>query len=466
MVYTIAIVGSPNVGKSTLFNRLVRRKIAIVGNRPGITRDRLYGKAIINGVCFNIVDTGGIENGNKSSIVKQVNDQTELAIREADIILFLVDSKEGITPYDNLIAKFLHKKNIPIIVVSNKMETRVAQSNFYDVFSLGFDEIVEISAEHGHGIHELCDVIIKLLEQKYPNHQLEKVDNSKNIDIISTIDSDGRNAHNLHKKPLRIAIVGRPNVGKSTLINRFIGYNRLLSGPKTGTTRDSVTVHWEWKNHPIEMIDTAGVRKRSRIIDQIEKASVKNSFKSVRICETTIVVLDATVPFEKQDLRIVDNVINTGRAAVLAFNKWDMVKNRSQILQNIRKKAISNLPQVGDIRIETISGHTGEGLDDLMTSVLEINNLWKSRISTSRLNSWLEAAQLRNPPPAISGRHHRLKYITQIKTSPPCFIIFCTYPKEMVESYKRYLINRLRIDFSLSGIPIRISFRSSKNPYI
>ncbi|KGB27476.1 GTP-binding protein EngA [Candidatus Liberibacter solanacearum] len=471
MTCTIAIVGSPNVGKSTLFNRLVKRKMAIVGDCPGMTRDRLYGKAIINGFEFNVIDTAGIENENSHFIAKQTNDQTEIAIDEAHLALFLIDSKSGITPYDHLIAKFLRKKNIPIIIVSNKMETHIAQRNFHDIYSFGFKEIVEISAEHGIGISDLYSVIIKLFKQQYPDYQLETKENptktktsqDKNILIEGKEPTD---SSNISSKPLRIAIVGRPNVGKSTLINRLLGYNRVLTGPKAGTTHDSIPISWEWKNHPIKIFDTAGMRKPSRIIEQVEKKSVTKSMQSIRVCETTIVLLDATVPFEKQDLRIVDSVINTGRAAVLAFNKWDLVTDKSILLQNLRIKATNNLPQAGNIRIEAISGHTGEGLDNLMASVLEINKLWKTRISTSRLNSWLEQTQLKNPPPTIAGRYHRLKYITQTQSSPPSFVIFCNSPKEIPESYKRYLINRLRFDFSLSGIPIRIRFQSSKNPYI
>ncbi|AHA27433.1 ribosome biogenesis GTPase Der [Candidatus Liberibacter americanus] len=471
MVYTIAIVGAPNVGKSTLFNRLVKKRMAIVGNIKGITRDRLYGIATINGLEFNIIDTAGIEEGNKSSIVKKVKDQTELAICEAHIALFVIDFKAGITPYDSLMAKFLRKKDIPIVVVANKMDTRIANSNFYDIFSLGFEDIADISAEHGSGISELYNIIIKCIKKSYPSSNIENLGYYSNTGKID-YESDHnkivmkKKSEKISKKPIRIAVVGRPNVGKSTLINRFVGHNRLVSAAETGTTRDSIAVQWNWNNHLIEMIDTAGMRKSARIVERIEKLSVEKSLKSIRACETTIVVLDATVPLEKQDLQIVDSVLITGRAAVLAFNKWDMIKNRSELLQDLRKKTINNLPQVGNIRIATISGNTGEGLNDLMSSVLEINKLWKIRITTSRLNIWMKETQMKNMAPTVSGRYNNLKYITQIKSSPPSFAIFCSYPKDIPESYKRYLMNRLRIDFSLSGIPIRMSFRSSKNPYV
>ncbi|KAE9517826.1 GTPase Der [Candidatus Liberibacter asiaticus] len=468
MIYTIAIVGAPNVGKSTLFNRLVKKKMAVVGNHPGITRDRLYGQAIINGVIFNIVDTAGIADGKNCSIAKQMNDQTELAINEAHLILFLIDSKAGITPYDHAITSFLRKKNIPIIIVSNKMDTRIAQRNFYEIYSLDFKEIVEISAEHDLGTSELHSVIFKIFKQKYPNHPLEMIENNKRNEESpkENITSEGKSSVKNISKPLRIAVVGRPNVGKSTLINRLLGYNRLLTGSQSGITRDSVSISWNWKNHPIEIFDTAGMRKPSRITESLEQKTVKKSMQSVRTCETTIVLLDATIPFEKQDLRIVDSVFNTGHAVVLALNKWDMVSDKLNLLQDLRTKAIKNLPQIGDIYINTISGRTGEGLDDLMVSVLEINKLWKTRITTSYLNSWLQKTQLQNPPPTIFNRYNRLKYITQIQSSPPSFLIFCTFPNKIPESYKRYLINRLRINFSLSGIPIRMCFLSSKNPYI
>ncbi|MEG8098772.1 ribosome biogenesis GTPase Der [Candidatus Liberibacter brunswickensis] len=471
MIYTIAIVGSPNAGKSTLFNRIIKKKMAIVGDNPGITRDRLYGKAIINGFLFNIVDTAGIENRRNHCIAKQTNDQTEFAINEAHLVLFLIDSKTGISPYDYTIASLLRKKNIPIILVSNKMDTSISKKKFFDIYSFGFKDIVKISAEHDLGISELYSVIIKTFKTKYPNYKLEtKEDSKKNEDIkYESIISKEKNCTNLtnnNSKSLRIAVVGRPNVGKSTLINRLLGYNRLLTGSQAGITRDSISISWNWKNHPIEICDTAGMRKRSRITESIEKKTVKKSMQYVRTCETTIVLLDATIPIEKQDLRIVDSVINTGHAAILAFNKWDIVSNKIELLKDLRTKAIKNLPQVGNIRINTISGHTGEGLNDLMESVLEINKLWKTCITTSQLNSWLEKTQFKNPPPTIIHRYNRLKYITQIKSSPPSFLIFCNFPNKIPESYKRYLINRLRVDFSLSGIPIRIRFQSSKNPYI
>ncbi|MBA5724108.1 ribosome biogenesis GTPase Der [Candidatus Liberibacter sp.] len=470
MGYTIAIVGSPNTGKSTLFNRLIKKKVAIVNNRAGTTRDRRYGTVTIGDSDFNIIDTAGIENRKHGSIVEQINNQTEMALREADLAFFVIDSKAGITPYDDLIARFLRKQNIPIVLVANKMETRIAQSNFYEIFSFGFKEIVEISAEHGRGISELHDIILKFLKNKNLTSQVKKIDCPEKIEKLTDDDKNPNTSpivsSDLPKRSLRIAIVGRPNVGKSTLINRFLGYNRLLEGPETGITRDSISVKWNWKNHPIEMFDTAGMRKRARITEETEKLSVRSSLQSVRLCETAIIVLDATVPFEKQDLHIVDSVLGTGRAAVLAFNKWDEIKNRSELLQDLREKAIRNLPQVGNIRTVAISGSTGEGLDDLMLSVLETNNLWKTRISTGKLNSWLEKIQLKNPAPKISGRYRRLKYITQVRSSPPSFVIFCASTKDMPDSYTRYLMNRLRIDFSLPGIPIRINFRSSKNPYI
>ncbi|AKK20234.1 ribosome biogenesis GTPase Der [Candidatus Liberibacter africanus] len=459
MIYTIAIVGSPNVGKSTLFNRLIKKKMALVGNNPGITRDRLYGKAIINGFKFNVIDTAGIEDRKNHYISQKTNGQTEFAIDEANLVLFLIDSKKGVSPYDHSIANLLRKKNIPIIVVSNKMDTRISQEKFYDIYSFGFKNIVKISAEHDLGISELCSIILKVFANKYPNYQLNPAENdTKKTESITKGDNCS--------KPLRIAVIGRPNVGKSTLINRLLGYNRLITGSQSGITRDSVATSWNWKNHPIEIFDTAGMRKPSRITEQIEKKTVKKSMQSVRTCETTIVLLDANIPFEKQDLRIVDSVINTGHAAVLAFNKWDIVSNTVELLQDLREKSLKNLPQVGNIRINTISGYTGEGLDDLMENVLDINKLWKTHITTSRLNSWLEETQLQNPPPTIIHRYNRLKYITQIQSSPPSFLVFCNFPSKIPESYKRYLINKLRANFSLSGIPIRIRFQSSKNPYI
>lgn len=466
MTFTVAIVGRPNVGKSTLFNRLVGKKLALVDDLPGVTRDRRPGDARLVDLKFRIIDTAGLEEADEESLQGRMRAQTEAAIDEADVSLFLVDAKNGLTPLDNTLAEMLRRRGKPVVLVANKSEARGSDAGFYDAYSLGLGEPCPISAEHGQGMLDLRDAIVAAIgeEKAFGEDDVAETD----VDIRPTAeepeDEDFEPVYD-ETKPLRIAVVGRPNAGKSTLINRFLGEDRLLTGPEAGITRDSISVEWEWKGRTIKMFDTAGMRRRAKVVEKLEKLSVADALRAVRFAETVIIVFDATIPFEKQDLHIVDFVVREGRAAVLAFNKWDLIEDRQAVLADLREKTERLLPQVRGIRAVTVSGQTGEGLDRLMQAVVDTDKIWNKRISTAKLNRWLEFQTQSHPPPAVSGRRVKLKYMTQIKSRPPGFIISTSRPDALPESYTRYLINGLRQDFGLIGVPIRISYRGTTNPF-
>ena len=466
MTFTVAIVGRPNVGKSTLFNRLVGKKLALVDDLPGVTRDRRPGDARLVDLKFRIIDTAGLEEADEESLQGRMRAQTEAAIDEADLSLFLVDAKNGLTPRDNTLAEMLRRRGKPVVLVANKSEARGSDAGFYDAYSLGLGEPCPISAEHGQGMLDLRDAIVTAIGEEKAFGEDEVAET--NVDVRPTEeeleDEDFEPVYD-ETKPLRIAVVGRPNAGKSTLINRFLGEDRLLTGPEAGITRDSISVEWEWKGRTIKMFDTAGMRRRSKVIEKLEKLSVADALRAVRFAETVIIVFDATIPFEKQDLHIVDFVAREGRAAVLAFNKWDLIEDRQAVLADLREKTERLLPQVRGIRAVTVSGQTGEGLDRLMQAVVDTDKIWNKRISTAKLNRWLEFQTQGHPPPAVSGRRVKLKYMTQIKSRPPGFIISTSRPDALPESYTRYLINGLRQDFGLIGVPIRISYRGTVNPF-
>ncbi|MBB3136856.1 GTP-binding protein [Rhizobium pisi] len=464
MSFTVAIVGRPNVGKSTLFNRLVGKKLALVDDTPGVTRDRRPGDARLMGLTFTIIDTAGLEEADEESLQGRMRAQTEAAIDEADLSLFVVDAKNGLTPVDTALAEMLRRRGKPVVLVANKSEARGSDSGFYDAYTLGLGEPTPISAEHGQGMLDLRDAIVEAIgkERAYAKEDVAVTD----VDIVETADEgeDEEPAYD-DTKPLRVAIVGRPNAGKSTLINRFLGEDRLLTGPEAGITRDSISVEWDWRGRTIKMFDTAGMRRKARVTEKLEKLSVADALRAIRFAETVVIVFDATIPFEKQDLQIVDLVLREGRAAVLAFNKWDMIEDRQAVLADLREKTDRLLPQARGIRAVPISGQTGWGLDKLMQSIIDTDRVWNKRISTARLNRWLETQQIQHPPPAVSGRRIKLKYMTQVKARPPAFMISCTRSDALPESYTRYLINGLRNDFDMPSVPIRIHFRSPDNPF-
>ncbi len=464
MSFTVAIVGRPNVGKSTLFNRLVGKKLALVDDTPGVTRDRRPGDARLMGLTFTIIDTAGLEEADEESLQGRMRLQTEAAIDEADLSLFVVDAKFGLTPVDKDLAEMLRRRGKPVVLVANKSEAKGSDGGFYDAYTLGLGEPTPISAEHGQGMLDLRDAIVEAIgkDRAYAKQEDDAV---TDVDVRDEFEDDDYEPEYDDTKPLRVAIIGRPNAGKSTLINRFLGEDRLLTGPEAGITRDSISVEWDWQGRTIKMFDTAGMRKKARVTEKLEKLSVADSLRSIRFAETVVIVFDSTIPFEKQDLQLVDLVIREGRAAVLAFNKWDMIEDPQAVLADLREKTERLLPQARGIRAVPISGQTGRGLDKLMQSIIETDRIWNKRISTSKLNRWLEQQQVQHPPPAVSGRRLKLKYMTQVKARPPAFMISCTRADSLPESYTRFLINSLRVDFDMPSVPIRIHYREKENPY-
>ncbi|SIQ20642.1 GTP-binding protein [Rhizobium sp. RU35A] len=469
MSFTVAIVGRPNVGKSTLFNRLVGKKLALVDDTPGVTRDRRPGDAKLVDLRFRIIDTAGLEEADPETLEGRMRAQTEMAIDEADLSLFVVDAKMGLTPVDQTLAEMLRRRGKPVVLVANKSEARGSDGGFYDAYTLGLGEPVPISAEHGQGMIDLRDAIVEAIgpERAFGDDEDDVAVTDVDVSAAEIEGGEDEEIEPLYDetKPLRVAIVGRPNAGKSTLINRFLGEDRLLTGPEAGITRDSISVEWEWRGRMIKMFDTAGMRRKARVQEKLEKLSVADTLRAIRFAETVVIVFDATIPFEKQDLQIVDLVLREGRAAVLAFNKWDLVEEPQAVLADLREKTERLLPQARGIRAVPISGQTGYSLDKLMQNIVDTDKVWNKRISTAKLNRWLEAQQVQHPPPAVSGRRIRLKYMTQVKARPPAFMISCTRSDALPESYVRYLINGLRADFQMPGVPIRIHFKAAENPY-
>ena len=469
MSIRLAIVGRPNVGKSTLFNRLVGRKLALVDDTPGVTRDRRVHAAKLYDLRFEVIDTAGLEDAAAASLEGRMRAQTETAIDEADAILFLIDSKVGLMPDDRTFADVVRRTGKPVVLVANKAEARGAQAGMLEAWELGLGEPVPISAEHGEGMPDLREAIVAALgEERAFAHEKEEaqVAAAASEPLIGE-DIDDPDAEDVPEydatKPLRIAVVGRPNAGKSTMINALIGEERLLTGPEAGITRDSISVDWEWRGRRMKLFDTAGLRRKSRVQEKLEKLSVADGLRAIRFAEVVVVVLDATIPFEKQDLQIADLIVREGRAPVIAFNKWDLIENPQEALAELREKTARLLPQARGIRAVTVSAETGRGLDRLMVEAT--HRIWNRRISTGKLNRWLEGILAHHPPPAVAGRRLKIKYITQVKTRPPGFVISCSRPEAMPQSYVRYLVNGLRDSFDMPGVPIRVALRTSDNPF-
>jgi GTP-binding protein len=467
MGFVIAIVGRPNVGKSTLFNRLVGRKLALVDDTPGVTRDRRMHDARLFDLNFSVIDTAGLEEAGPGALEDRMRRQTEKAISDADLVLFMVDTKNGLTPSDNTFANLARRSGKPVVLVANKAEARGAEAGLAEAWTLGLGEPVPISAEHGEGMPDLHEAIVAAIGEDRAFEEEEPPALSDALLIgedIENPDAEDFPAYD-DTKPLRIAVVGRPNAGKSTLINTLVGEDRLLTGPEAGITRDSISVDWQWRGRTMKLFDTAGLRRKSRVQEKLEKLSVADALRAIRFAEVVIIVFDVTIPFEKQDLQIADLIVREGRAPVIAFNKWDLVDNPQETLVDLREKTMRLLPQVRDIRAVPVSAETGRGLDRLMESVVETHKVWNRRVSTGRLNRWLEGVVSRHPPPAVAGRRLKIKYITQAKTRPPGFVISCTRPEAMPQSYLRYLTNELRSAFQMPGVPIRIVMRAPDNPY-
>jgi GTP-binding protein len=442
-VLRVAIIGRPNVGKSTLFNRLVGQKLALVDDRPGVTRDRREGDARIGHLQFRIIDTAGLEQAESGSLNERMQQQTEEAVDQADLIFFLIDARVGILPDDRTFATLARRSGKPVILLANKAEGAAGLAGAYDAFSLGLGDPVPISAEHGEGFHELIQVLRPYAE----------------TDEDEDEDDDDRGRF------LKVAIVGRPNAGKSTLVNQMVGSERLLTGPEAGITRDTISLDWEWGDRKIRLFDTAGLRKRARIEDKLEKLSVADALRAIRFAEVVVVLLDATIPFEKQDLTIVDLIESEGRSLVIGLNKWDLVADKPGLLKELKEEAARLLPQVRGVSLVPLSGLAGEGIDRLMKAVVEAAEVWSRRISTAKLNAWLEEAIDAHAPPAVSGRRIKIRYMTEVKARPPHFAIFGNQLDALPKSYTRYLVNGLREAFDLPGTPIRLSLRTGKNPF-
>ena len=456
----VAIIGRPNVGKSTLFNRLVGRKLALVDDQPGVTRDRREAEARLSDLAFTVVDTAGLEEGDPETLVGRMRAQTETALLDCDAILFLIDARAGITAADRHFAAAVRRAGKPIIVVANKAEGLAGRDGAYEAFGLGLGDPIAFSAEHGEGLGELYDALVEVL----PAAQLDPDEEDEAEALILGEEEDGSELD--ASKPLRIAVLGRPNAGKSTLLNHVLGENRLLTGPEPGITRDSIGLEMEWRGRRLKLFDTAGLRRRSRVIEKVEKLAVADALRAVRFAEVVVLLLDATIPFEKQDLTLADLVEREGRALVIGLNKWDLIDNKSDKARELRAEADWLLPQLRGARVIPVSGLTGARVDKLLEAVIATHEVWNMRISTGRLNRWLAPMIDATPPPAVSGRRIKIRYITQPKARPPFFILFGNSVESIPESYKRYLVNGLRETFGLFGVPIRLSMRSGgENPY-
>ena len=455
MSFTVAILGRPNVGKSTLFNRLVGKRLALVDDTPGVTRDRREGQGRLGDLRFKVIDTAGLEETEGEGLEARMREQTERALSEADVAIMLVDGRAGVTPLDEHFARLIRKSPTPVVLAVNKCEGQAGQEGLAQSYGMGLGEPVGISAEHGEGLLDLYEL---LLPFSGPLAEEDEVN-------FSGDEAEELPEQEQETGPLKLAIVGRPNVGKSTLLNRLIGEERVLTGPEPGVTRDSIAVEWEHKGRAIQLVDTAGLRRRSKITEKLEKLSASDTLLAVRYAHVVALVLDAELLLEKQDLTIARMVVDQGRALVLVVNKWDMIKDRKQALRTLADRLERSLPQVRGLSIVTLSAMTGAGAKTLMPAVLEAYDIWNRRLPTSALNRWLDDILAHHPPPAVSGRRIKLRYITQIKARPPTIALFVNKPEDLPDSYSRYLVNALREDFDLPGTPIRVHLRKGKNPY-
>ncbi len=456
MTFTVAVIGRPNVGKSTLFNRLTGKQHAIVDDTPGVTRDRREGNGSISDLEFRLIDTAGLEDAYDDSLEARMRQQTEMALSEADVTLFLIDGRAGVMPLDQHFADWLRKHPTPTLLVVNKCEGKAGKAGLYESYSLGLGEPIPLSAEHGEGLSELYDALLPYRSSAAEIPESLELDESE---ADAGLDDD------YSDKPLKLAIIGRPNVGKSTMINKLLGRERLLTGPEAGVTRDAIAVAWEYQGREVRLVDTAGLRRKARIKEKLEYMSVGDTLRSIRFAEVVILVLDANAPLDKQDLTIARHAVEEGRALIIAVNKWDIAGDRVAAAKRIEDRLQTSLPQVRGVPIITCSSKTGKGLQKLMPAVVKAHELWNTRISTGALNRWLAATVDSHPPPVSGLGRIKLRYMTQARTRPPTFVLFSSRADKLPESYMRYLVNELRADFKLPGIPIRMHGRKGENPY-
>lgn len=449
---TVAIIGRPNVGKSTLFNRLTQSRQALVSDMPGLTRDRREGIAQLDNASIRLIDTAGLEDGKEGSIARRMREQSELAVEHADLTLFVIDARAGVTPDDEAFARVVRRSGKPVVLIANKCEGRAGDSGFLDAYQLGFGAPVPISAEHGEGIGELSVHVLSAL-------------GIESDTILAPDDSDQDKAAIKNVRPLRVAIVGRPNAGKSTLVNALLQDDRMITGPEPGLTRDSISADFSWQGHALQLFDTAGLRRRPKVTELAEKLSNSDAVRTIRMAEVVVLLIDVERPFEHQDLTIAGLVAEEGRALVVAVNKWDLVTDKQSKLRELRELAKDKLTDLPGLSIVPISALSEKGLDKLMKSIFSTQKIWNTRIATPILNRWLQDATERHQPPAASGRRIKLRYMSQPSTRPPTFAIFCSKPDDLPKSYIRYLSNGLRDQFNLPGVPIRVRLRKSENPF-
>lgn len=449
----LAIVGRPNVGKSTLFNRLAGKRLAIVDDQPGVTRDRRHAEGRLGDIDLILVDTAGFEDVNDERLEARMRAQTEAAIAEADVILFLIDARVGVTPLDERFAELLRRADKPVIVGANKAEGKAADSGVLEAFALGLGEPIGLSGEHGEGMGDLYAALAPFSPAPEPEPEAQAEDESE---------GDSEAAPDI---PIRLAIVGRPNAGKSTLINALLGEERLLTGPEAGITRDSIAVDWTYEGRKVRLFDTAGMRRKARVEEKLETLSVQETIRAIKFADVCVLVMDSREAFEKQDLTIADLIVSEGRAIVFALAKWDQAEEPAERLKELRERGAMALPQTRGAPILPVSAIAGIGLDALMRAVIVAYGDWNARVKTGDLNNWLKHALTRHPPPAVNGKRIKPRYITQIKARPPTFVLMCSRASALPDSYKRYLVNGIREAFHLPAVPIRLLVRQNRNPY-
>jgi GTP-binding protein len=455
----LAIVGRPNVGKSTLFNRLAGKKLAIVDDQPGVTRDRKHAPGRLGDLDLDLIDTAGFEDLTDESLEARMRAQTEAAVSQADVVLFLVDARVGVTPLDERFADLLRRADKPVILAANKAENRDSQAGVNEAYRLGLGEPIGISGEHGEGMGDLFAALVAAAPQFGPEPEPDPdTDDPIPDDVIEPEDSPDN-------RPIKLAVIGRPNAGKSTLVNALLGEDRLLTGPEAGITRDSIAVEWEWGGRPMRLVDTAGLRKKARIEAKLEQLSVADTIRAIRFADVCALVMDAREAFEKQDLTIADLVLREGRALIFVLAKWDQVEEPAAAFKALKERAYEALPQAKGAPIVAVSAQAGIGLERLMRAVMAAYGDWTAKVKTNDLNNWLKHAMVKHPPPAVNGKRIKPRYIAQIKSRPPTFVLMCSRAADLPESYKRYLVNGIREAFNLPASPIRLHVRAGKNPF-